>query len=726
MPGGRIMIDRVSNLTIFRQFMLTLTAAFLFESANVSADPAAHPSTEGQPVQDDYNGVTITDDYRWLENFDDPKVKEWNAEQNLYTRTILDSIPARNAIKRELTELLGGTSTDYYNLQWTNGKLFAFKFQPPAQQPLLVCLDRPDDPFSERVILDVNKMNPDGTTSIDFFKPTLEAGMIAVSFSEKGSEKGTVRVFDVATGREVGDTVPRVNGPTAGGGISWVADNTGFYYTHYPREGERPPEDLGFYQQIYYHRMGTRTAEDILVLGSDFPRIAEINFEDSYDHYYCIASVSNGDGGEYRHYLRGRTGLWTQITKFEDGITNIVIAPDNSLYLLSHKDAPMGKVLHLPKGVTDLDKAEVVVPEGKLSIRSVLPTYHYLYLTEMDGGPIRLRVLQLDGKEFYVTPMQPVRSIGGIISIGGDAVMLRVSSYTEASAWYIFDPANKTMKKTGLFKTSPADFSDVDVTREFATSKDGTKVPMSIISRKGTKLDGNNPTILYGYGGYGISMSPGFDPTLRLWLDQGGVYVIANIRGGSEYGEEWHLAGNLTKKQNVFDACAKWLIDNKYTSSSHLCIRGGSNGGLLMGATFTQHPELFAACVSYVGIYDMLRVELDPNGEFNVTEFGTVKNPEQFKALRAYSPYHNVHDNTAYPAIMFLTGDQDGRVNPLQSRKMTALMQTASSSGKPILLRTSARAGHGGGTALSDLIDRETDTWSFIVKQLNVDFHYDK
>jgi prolyl oligopeptidase len=224
-------------------------------------------------------------------------------------------------------------------------------------------------------------------------------------------------------------------------------------------------------------------------------------------------------------------------------------------------------------------------------------------------------------------------------------------------------------------------------------------------------------------------MTPGFDPSLRLWLDQGGVYAIANLRGGGEYGEEWHLAGNLTKKQNVFDdfaACAQWLIDNRYTSSSRLCIKGGSNGGLLMGAAVTQHPELFAACVSSVGIYDMLRVELDPNGEFNVTEFGTVKNPEHFKALRAYSPYHNVKENTPYPAILFITGDHDGRVNPLQSRKMTAFLQSASNSGKPVLLRTSARAGHGGGTALKDMIERETDAWSFIVEQLGVDFHYDK
>jgi len=721
------MTKRICNLNQIHGFFIlaTLLATSLF----AASEEATQPSTERKPVSDQYYDVSITDDYRWLENFEDPAVKGWNAEQNAFTRHVLDAIPARSAIQRQLSELLGGTSTDYYGLNYSNGKLFAIKFQPPAQQPFLITLDSPDDQFSEKIILDVNKLNPDGTTSMDFYRPTLDGKLIAVSLSEKGSEKGTVRIFEVATGRELGDTVPRVNGPTAGGDVAWSHDNSGFFYTRYPRPGERPDEDLSFYQQVFYHKLGTNTSEDTYAIGKEFPRIAEIELNESEDHKLFIAAVSDGDGGEYSHFYRDESGKWIQITGFKDLIPVIEFAPDNSLYILSRKDAPMGKILRLAPNETDMSKAVVFVPEGNLSIKSFLATKDYFFLTEMDGGPIRLRALKLDGQEHYVTPIQPVRSIGSVLSVEGDDVLLRVSSYTEASAWYRFDPEAKEMTRTALFKTSPADFSDVEVVREFATSKDGTKVPMNIIRSKGTKLDGANPTILYGYGGYGISMSPGFDPSLRLWMDQGGVYVIANLRGGGEYGEEWHLAGNLTRKQNVFDdfaACAKWLIENKYTNSSRLCIKGGSNGGLLMGATFTQHPELFGACVSYVGIYDMLRVELDPNGEFNITEFGTVKNPEHFEALRAYSPYHNVKDNTAYPGIMFITGDHDGRVNPSQSRKMTAFMQSASTSGKPILLRTSARAGHGGGTALNDLIERETDAWSFIVNQLGVEFHYDK
>ena len=269
-------------------------------------------------------------------------------------------------------------------------------------------------------------------------------------------------------------------------------------------------------------------------------------------------------------------------------------------------------------------------------------------------------------------------------------------------------------------------FDDTEVVREFATSKDGTRIPLNIIRRKGTKLDGNNPTLVGGYGGYGVNEKPYFAGIgARLWLDQGGVYVTTNIRGGAEYGEEWHKAGSLTHKQNVFDdfiACAQHMIDRKYTSPAHLAIIGGSNGGLLMGAAFTQRPELFRAVVSYVGIYDMMRVELDPNGEFNVTEFGTVKDPEQFKALYAYSPYHHVKDGTAYPAILFPTGENDHRVNPMQSRKMTARLQAASGSDRPILLRTSSSAGHGFGTALDEYVEEEADVFSFLLDQLGTKY----
>jgi len=291
-------------------------------------------------------------------------------------------------------------------------------------------------------------------------------------------------------------------------------------------------------------------------------------------------------------------------------------------------------------------------------------------------------------------------------------------------AWYIYEPETAHPQRTALALTSPVNFDDIEVLREQATSKDGTRVPVNILKKKGVPLDGNNPTILYGYGGYGISMTPGFDSTRRLWFDAGGVYAVANLRGGGEFGEEWHKAGNLTLKQNVFDdfiGAAQHLIRSGYTSPAKLAVQGGSNGGLLMGAILTQAPELLRAVVAQVGIFDMLRVELDPNGQFNVTEFGSVMDPKQFQALYAYSPYHRVRDGHPYPAVLLTTGENDGRVNPAQSRKMTARLQAATGAQHPILYRSSASAGHGIGTALKDRIAEQADVYSFLFDQLSID-----
>jgi prolyl oligopeptidase len=329
----------------------------------------------------------------------------------------------------------------------------------------------------------------------------------------------------------------------------------------------------------------------------------------------------------------------------------------------------------------------------------------------------------LDGKNKATVPIPKTSAVSEMLALEDDSLLFHDVSYTEPAAWFHCLPGKTEPVKTALVNTSPVSFADIEVTRESATSKDGTKIPLNIVRKKGTKRDGNNPTLLYGYGGYGISMQPSFDFTKRLWFDRGGVYVVANIRGGGEFGEEWHKAGNLTKKQNVFDdfaAAAEYLITEKWTRPEKLAIQGGSNGGLLMGAMIAQHPELMRAVVSSVGIYDMLRVELAPNGAFNVTEFGTVKDPEQFKALYAYSPYHHIVDGAKYPSILMMTGANDGRVAPYHSRKMVARLDEANKSSNPILLRTSSSAGHGIGTALSERIKQQADMYSFLFGQLDM------
>ncbi|MBA3945563.1 MAG: S9 family peptidase [Herpetosiphonaceae bacterium] len=681
------------------------------------------PPTSKRPVTDTYHGSTVVDEYRWLEDADDPAVREWTAAQNRYTRTVLDAIPARASVHQHLHELYTASSADYYVLTKRGTTLFAIKFQPPKEQPLLVTLQSMDDLASERVILDPAALDPSGNTTIDFYVPSRDGSIVAVSLSENGSEEGTLHLYETATGREVGDLIARVTYPTAGGDMAWNADGTGFFYTRYPRGDERPPEDRNFFQQVYFHRLGTPTEQDTYEIGREFPRIAEVELRPSEDYRYLLATVAHGDGGEYAHFLRDHAGRWSQMTRFEDQMTHVEFGADDALYLLSRKNAPRGMVLRLPLATPDLAHAETVIVQGEDTIQSFTPTASRLYVTELTGGPSHIHVYGYDGNDQAVLPLEPVSSIGQVLHLDNDTIVFRSTSFITPPAWYRFDPADEEPVKTALIVTSPADFSDVEVTRAFATSQDGTQVPLNIMHRKGLALDGTNPTILYGYGGYGISLTPTFSVRRRLWLDYGGVYVIANLRGGGEYGEDWHLAGKLTRKQTVFDdfiASAEHLIDIGYTQPAKLAIEGGSNGGLLMGAALTQRPDLFRAVIAFVGIYDMLRVELDPNGAFNVTEFGTVQNREQFETLYGYSPFHRVVDGTAYPAVMFVAGENDGRVNPANSRRMTARLQAATTSGRPVLLRTSASAGHGMGTALNERIAEDADVFVFLVDQLGI------
>jgi prolyl oligopeptidase len=723
-----------------------LTLGVLAQSPSVPKPPAA----PRHPVSDEYQGVKVTDDYRWLENWDDAAVKQWSAAENARTREYLDHIPARAAIKERLHQLVAASSASYYDVQFRAGMLFAEKYQPPQQQPALVVMRSADDPASAKVIFDPNSSSAKGSLSVDFYVPSFGGKYVAAALSENGSEDSSAHVFEVATGKELGDVVPRVNFATGGGSIAWKADSSGFYYTRYPQGNERAPEDANFYQQVYFHKLGTDATEDTYVIGKDFPRIAETLLHTSDDGRWLLVAVANGDGGQFAHYLMDSAGKWTQLTHFEDGVVSVKFGVDPALYLLSRKDAPRGQILRLSLEQLDLAKAKVVVQQSsgvasggadesaRASIENFVPAWNHLYVIDIIGGPSRVRIFARKNSERGAggaapvldqvgeVPLPPVSAIGQVVSTGGGDMLFYTSTYIQPGAWYYFDAASGKATRTALFNTSPVNFDDAEVVRAFATSKDGTRVPLNIIRRKGTKLSGTNPTLLYGYGGYGISEKPFFLGSLaRLWLDQGGVYVNANLRGGAEYGEEWHAAGNLTHKQNVFDdflASAQYLIDQKYTSPAHLAILGGSNGGLLMGAAFTQRPDLFRAVVSEVGIYDMLRVELDPNGAFNVTEFGTVKDPEQFKALYAYSPYHHVKDGAAYPAIYMPTGENDHRVNPMQSRKMVARLQAASRSGHPILLRTSSAAGHGFGTALDEQIEEEADMFSFLFDQLGIKY----
>ncbi|MBO0698120.1 MAG: S9 family peptidase [Zavarzinella sp.] len=696
---------------------------------------AAPPETPKKPVTDTYHGVQVADPYRWLEDGSDKAVQAWSEAQNKYARAYLDKLPGRDAIRDRVKGILGFQTTTHGALQYRAGKLFALKRQPPKEHPFLVVMPAPDKPDQARVIVDPTALDPKATTAIDWYVPSPDGSLVAVSLSQGGSESGDVHIYETATGKEVYEVIPRVQNGTAGGDLAWAPDGKGFYYTRYPRGDERPAADRDFYQQLYFHVLGTPTEKDRYELGKDLPRIAEIRPQMHDATGRLLVTVQNGDGGEFAFFLREPDGAYRQFSTFKDRLVQATFGPAGDVFAVSREAAPKGKILRLG---TDLDwkSARVVVPEGKDTIvtdfygkPSVVATEARLYVTYQLGGPSEIRVFDLDGKRQPGPDRPPVSAAGDLTPLAGDDIVFAGASFVEPFAQFLFRARTRETVKTSLGGESPVSFDDVRVEREYATSRDGSKVPVNILIPKGVERDGKAPCLATGYGGFGISIEPHANPTWRVLLDHGMVIAVANLRGGGEYGEAWHDAGRMTHKQAVFDdfaAACQHLIARKYTSPEHLAIEGGSNGGLLMGAMLTQHSDLMKAVVSHVGIYDMLRVELSSNGAFNVPEYGTVKDPEQFRALHAYSPYHRVKDGVKYPATLFLTGANDPRVDPMQSRKMVARLQAATAGDGPILLRTSADTGHGAGTAVSARVEELTDVYSFLFAQLGIDVKYGK
>lgn len=714
-----------------RSTLPALAGALLLAAGAHAADTKA-PATAVTPVVDHYGDLAVADPYRWLETAADPKVHAWSLAQDKRTRSYFDKLPDRQPMFKRLMKQIAASSSSYYDIHSAGGRLFAMYNQPPKQQPMIALLGRDADPKHARVVLDPNKLNAKGTTAIDWYVPAPNAKYVAVSMSDNGSEDGSLHVVDVATGKDVEKVIPRVQYPTAGGSVAWRDDASGFWYTRYPDPSE-PADRQHFYQQIWYHHLGDDPSADKYVAGKDFPKVAEIALVAGPAGSPVVAAVANGDGGEFAHYLLGMDGSVRQVTRFEDKVVAATIAKDG-LYVISRQGAPKGKLLKLKLDDLALDHAQLLVPEsdavlqvgGEFGGAPVTVTAKSLYVREVVGGPSRVAIFDHDGKAQGNLPVPEVSAVDEVEDVGDGSLLVSVATYLAPPYYARYDEAGGKIADTLLKQTSPVTFGDAEVVREFAVSKDGTKVPLNIVRRKGTKLDGSNPLLLNGYGGFSVSLAPHFlGAATRLWLDAGGVFVIANLRGGGEYGEAWHDQGALTHKQNVFDdfaAAGQYLVDQKYTSSAHMAAIGGSNGGLLMGAVLTQHPELFHAVVSQVGIYDMLRVELDPNGSFNVTEYGSVKDPAQLAALYAYSPYHHVVDGAQYPAIFMATGETDGRVNPMHSRKMIARLQAATGSGRPVYLSINAHAGHGIGSALSIRVNQTADTYAFLFDQLGMKY----
>lgn len=697
----------------------------------VEEEAAGPPVARIEPVVDAYHGVEVSDPYRWLEDAASGEVQAWSDGQDTFARGVLAQLPGRDALAADLTRLMAAERVTHRSVAFAGERIFALRVAPPKQQPVLVELSGLGGDASARPLLDPETFDADGLVSIDWFVPSPDGSKLAVSLSRGGTESGDLHLIDVETGELLEEPIPRVNGGTAGGVAAWSPDGTQLLYTRYPRDGERAPEDMLFYVQLYRHTLGEDPASDVLDLEAPLPRIAEIDLEAHHATGRFLITVQHGDGGEFAHWLREPDGSHRQLSSFGDRTVMITFSEDGgALYTVSFADAPRGQITRLPVDGT-LQDAVVVIPEGQDVVvpsfwasPSVRELGGRLFVEYQTGGPSEARVFDLQGGPVEGPQQPPVGTLGSMVPTPDGRLLFSGGSFVQPWGWSIYDPAEQTTTPTGIDTPLQVDLTGIEVRREVATSSDGTEVPLNILLPEGVQLDGSNPCIVTGYGGYGVNLTPYLALERVPLLSNGVIYVIANLRGGGEFGEPWHEQGMLTHKQNVFDdfhAVLTHLQQRGYTSAQRTGIMGGSNGGLLMGATFTQHPEAAAAVVSSVGIYDMLRVELSPNGAFNVTEFGTVADPEQFEAMYAYSPYHHVSDGTRYPPILFTTGANDPRVDPMQSRKMMARLQAAAAPGSgPLLLRTSHDAGHGSGTPLGEKIALRADQLAFLLHHVGV------
>jgi len=722
---------------LFLGILLTACDKAPQESAvAVSADSVTVdvPVARIDTVEDVYFEKTVADPYRWLENWDDEQVKDWSENQNVYARGILANLAERPAVHARVSEILKSAQSVSYGSLRMAGKdaLFAMKRDPEQQQSILVLMGADGDPANEKIFVDPNQIDPSGGSSIDWYTPSHDGTMVAVSMSSGGSESGDVHVYKIPSGEETDIVIERVNGGTAGGDLAWFADDTGFYYTRYPRSGERSEEDMHFFQQVWKHELGTPAEKDSYVIGAEFPRIAEVRLSVEVASGRLLVWVQDGDSNRFELHLKQPDGAWNKFSEFGDGAIQAMFGPDDSLFVISRAQAPRGRILKLNSAAPDLAQAVEIIPEGDNALShsfyspfspSMIVAQDRLYAVYQAGGPNQLVVYSLAGEVLPSPPQEEVSTVFGLTPAGASGVYFATQSYVAMRQWFRFSPGDDKSTQLAISSDSPVDYSDVEVVREFATSKDGTQVPVNILIPVGVKKDGSSAVLVTGYGGYGVSLTPRPSMSRHILFEHGVLFAQANLRGGGEYGEEWHLQGNLTNKQNVFDdftAVIKHLVDEGYAAPDRVAIVGGSNGGLLMGATVVQNPELVAAAVSHVGIYDMLRVELDPNGQFNIPEFGTVTDPDQFAALHAYSPYHNIEDGVSYPPILLPTGANDPRVEPLHSRKFTARMQKAQKDGGLVLLRTSGDTGHGGGTPLDETIELLSDQYAFVFHHLNV------
>ena len=708
------------------EFMTSLLLLLLFSSVvlfAVSDDAAAtgSPSTSQPPkahtdaVVDEIHGVKVPDPYRWLEDAHSPATQRFVSEQLAYTRSVLDALPGRDKLHTRLQELL---EIGNVTAPKPGGNLYFYTRREGTQnQPVLYVREGVNG--KDRVLVDVNQQAADGTIALDWFFPSHDGKYVAYGTSPSGSELSTLHVMDTASGRLLTDTIDR----TRAASLQWKPDGSGFYYTRYPNPGEVPAGQEMYNRHVFYHALGSDPGKDPLLFGKGRDAQDWPNLELSEDGRWLAITVEQGWAKSEVFLKDTHTGAAP--VAVTTGLPNLyqAIPFRDKLYIVTNEDAPMFRLFVTSAATPERKNWHELIPESD----AVLQDFHIIgghIVAEYEKNAIsQVKVFALDGKPADEIKLPTLGKVAGVQGeAAGTEAFVAFQSYTVPPTILRYEVSDKRTTEWAKVKAS-IDSSQHDVKQVWFLSKDGTRVPMFIVSKKGLVLDGKNPTLLTGYGGFNVSRTPTFERAIFAWLEHGGVYADANLRGGSEFGEKWHAAGMLGNKQNVFDdfaAAAEFLIAQKYTDTDHLGIRGRSNGGLLMGAALTQHPELYKAVVCQVPLLDMLRYQNFQIAKLWIPEYGSADNPDQFKWLYAYSPYHHVVDGTKYPATLIMTADTDTRVDPMHAKKMAARLQAANAGPNPILLEVDTKAGHGLDKPIGKQVQEWTDIWSFLFWQLGV------
>ncbi len=698
-----------------------LLAAGLAEAGKESSSdmtPKLPPPTRVDDVAETMYGVRIPDPYRWLEEGGSAEVGRWVEAQNAYAGELLEARPGRRAVRKRLESLLSIGTIGAPEPR--GGRYFYMKREGKSDQPILYVRDALRG--ADRALVDPNRLSKDGTATIDWWYPSEDGSLLAYGVSTSGDEKSTLRVIEVATGALRPDTIPR----TRYCSLAWLPDGRGFYYTRYPAPGELPAGGENYNRHVFFHRLGDDPAKDPKIFGKGRKPEEMIDISLSREGRYLVLGVAEGWARNdlYVRDVKNEGAPLIPIAEGQDALFQGEVEGD-TLYVLTNWGAPRFRLFAVDLRKPERDEWRLIIPEGTAVLsqaRYVGGRIAALYLKDASS---RLTLFGLDGHKLQDVALPVLGTVETVTGRhDGQEAFFDFSSFTLPPAIYRLD------LRTGISEIwervpSDVDLSGFEVKQVFYPSKDGTRISMFLVHRKGLARNGDNPTLLYGYGGFNVNLTPSFSRANLLWLERGGVYAQPNLRGGGEYGEAWHRAGMLNRKQNVFDdfiAAAEWLIANRYTSKERLAIRGGSNGGLLVGAALTQRPDLFRAVLCGVPLLDMLRYQNFQIARLWIPEYGSAESEEAFRWLYAYSPYHHVAPGTAYPAVMITTAESDSRVDPMHARKMAARLQAATgSSSHPILLRTESKAGHGIGKPLSKLIDDATDEWTFLLWQLDAE-----